>query len=755
MANFFKKYFSVFFLLIITCVFFYKTIFKGLIPFPGDMLVGAYYPWLDHKWGGFVTSVPVKNPLISDVFSQFYLWKKLIIDSLNNFQFPLWNPYSYSGYPLFANFHSGVLNPFNLLMFIFGNTKGWSLLVMSQFFCCSFTMYLFLKKVYPNNIFASLVGSITYAFSGFMFTWSQFVTAGFAMIWLPLILLSIENFFISKKIRYILYLPILYLLLMTSGHLQALVYGYIFSSCYLLFKYFQDIHSNKFSIINWYILGVILSILMMAVQLFPTLEMGKYSVRFNENYISGYNFGLLSLDRITTFFAPDYFGNPTTFNYWGSFNYHETVIYSGILSIIALVFCIYYFKKLKNEKFFLLTAILVLLLIFDTPFGKIIYVLKVPGLSTSSAGRMAIIYVFCISILVTYFLNNINLFKIKNTIRYYWGYFLFLFIISISTLIMYKTAYLYPILQQNYMVALRNLFIPILLSSSFIFILAFIKNNNIKAILILFLVIFDVFRFGWKYTPFVNKEYIFPKTNLTSFLQNQPGLFRIEKENGPLLTPNTWTAYGLSSTSGYDPMAIKDYSLFYNQNLNGQRSNSTPSRYSEISTYNAKNLGEANVKYLLALKYDNIDKISSAGDHLNYKINLIDWKRVYEYGSVVVLENKEFKPRIEVLNQKNQESIKNIMYSANKITFQANSQKDNSTLVLRDTWYPGWKAYVNDIEVPIDKYLNIYRQIIIPKGESRIKFIYQPKTFYYGIYISSFAFIVWLIFIIKFNNKKV
>lgn len=755
MANIFKKNIPIFFLLLITCVFFYKTIFKGLIPFPGDMLVGAYYPWLDHNWGGFVTSVPVKNPLISDVFSQFYLWKNLIVKSLNNYQFPLWNPYSYSGYPLFANFHSGVLNPFNLLMFIFGNIKGWSLLVMSQFIFCSLTMYLFLKKIYPNNIFASLTGSITYAFSGFMVTWSQFVTAGFAMIWLPLLFLNIEKFYDTKKIKYIFYLSFLYFLLMTSGHLQALVYGLIFSGCYFLYKYFKNISIKINPTLYWYILGIILSLLMMAVQLLPTIEMGKYSVRFDENYISGYNFGLLSLDRITTFFAPDYFGNPTTFNFWGSFNYHETVIYSSILIIFALIFCIYSFKKLKNEKFFLLIAIVVLLLIFDTPIGKIIYILKVPGLSTSSAGRLALIYVFCVSILVTYFINNIYVLKLKNTIRYYWGYFLFLFVISVSTLIMYKTAYLYPVLQQNYMVALRNLFFPIVISCFIFFILAFVTNNNIKNFLILLLVIFDLFRFGWKYTPFVKAEYIFPKTNITSFLQNQSGLFRIEKENGPLLTPNTWTAYNLSSTSGYDPMAINDYSKYFQSNLNNQKINPYSSRYSELNHYNAKELGESNVKYLLALKYDNIDKISSEGDHLNYKINLNEWNKVYEYGSVVVLENKEFKPRIEIVDQNSQESIKDIDYSANKITFVANSQKDNSILVLRDTWYPGWKAIVNNKEVVIDKYLGIYRQIYIPEGESAIEFVYQPKSFYYGLYISSISLIVWLFFIIKFNNKKI
>ena len=126
-----KKYWPLFLISLIVSSFFWKTIYLKLIPFPGDMLVGAYYPWLDYKWGGFETSVPIKNPLISDIFSQFFLWKDLIRESFLNKQIPFWNPYSYSGYPLLANFHSSVFNPFNLLLIIFGLINGWLVLIIS------------------------------------------------------------------------------------------------------------------------------------------------------------------------------------------------------------------------------------------------------------------------------------------------------------------------------------------------------------------------------------------------------------------------------------------------------------------------------------------------------------------------------------------------------------------------------------------------------------------------------------------------
>ncbi len=753
MKFFFKKYWPYLLLILISIAFFWKFFLKGLIPFPGDMLVGAYYLWLDHKWGSFVTSVPIKNPEITDTFSQIYLWKNLVAESIKSLKLPLWNQYSLSGYPLLANFQSAFLNPFNILMIVFGPINGWGLMVYSQFLFSSITMYVFLKRIYKKN-FPALAGATVYAYSGFMFAWSQFATAGFAMIWLPIIFLNIFEYFKNKKVKNLLYLAPLYFLLMTAGHFQALVYGFIFSGLYFVSKYLSQNCKNIKSIL-FFSISVLIGILLMAIQLLPTLELTKLSVRFSENYISQFNFGLLSLDRIITLFAPDYFGNPNTMNFWGTHNYFETIVYSGVLSIITLIFSIYNYRKSKDEKFFIISAIVVLFLSFNTFFGKLIYTLNFPGLSTSAAGRINMIFVFCVSVLTAYFFSQISIHKFKNTFRFYWGYIAFIFIIALYTLIMFKTTSIYPNLQQKYHIGLRNLVLPISFTGFIFFVLAFVKNIRLKSILILCIIILDLFRFGWKYTPFVSKEYFYPQTETTKFLQNQKDIFRIEKEKGPLMTPNIWTAYNLSSPAGYDPMSLDSYSRFYKEYLNNEKNIINTSRYSEIDNYDAQKLGEANVKYLLVLKYDSIDKISPDGNHLNYKINLEDWTKIYEYGSVVVLENTEFKPRIEINNPEDQKTLSNINYSANKISFNIISSSDNQNIIIRDTWYPGWKAYVDNQETRIDKYLDIYRSIKVSKGKHLIKFVYKPYSFFLGLKISIFSAIIWLILFIKYKSKTI
>jgi hypothetical protein len=689
-----KKYFPIIILITISIIFFWKTIFKGYIPFPGDMLVGAYYPWLDQKWGNLTTSVPIKNPLITDVFSQFYLWKSIISDSFSNFKLPLWNIYSYAGYPLLANFHSAVFNPFNVLMVLFGKINGWTLMIFFQFLLSTISMYFFLKNLHNKKI-GAIAGAITYGFSGFVISWSQFVTAGFAFIYLPLIFLSIFLSFKKNNNKYLLYLPILYFLTMTSGHFQALIYSCIFSGIYFLYNFFSQKNKN-FKILTTYTLMVIISIGLMAIQLIPTLELSKYSIRFNEDYIKHYNYGLLPLNKLITLIAPDYFGNPVTFNYWGTFNYHETIVYSGVIAIFALI---YSFLKRKNH-FFLFSAIICLLLCFDTTIGKLLYTLKTPGLSTSAAGRIIFLYTFNIAVLVSFFINNINKEKFLNILKYY---FIPLVVFAISVAVTFSLRN-----NENYKIAFRNLVLP---SGLIFFIFAtivLIKNKTIQTILLISIITLDLFRFGWKYLPFVKREYTFPKNEITTFLSNQPGLFRIEKERGALLTPNTWTAFNLSSTSGYDPMALKDYSLYYQENFNNSLNNT--SRYAELDNYWAKPLGNANVKYLLALKYNDIAEVKKDGKHLNDNIDKKDWTKIYEKDSVIIYENKYFKERIEIINDQDG-IIENINYSPEEITLIAKTKTNSAELIIRDNWYPGWIATINDKNKDIEIYDKVLEKL--------------------------------------------
>jgi len=656
------------------------------------MLVGAYYPWY--------LRIPIKNPLISDVFSTGYQYRAFLAESIKNHFIPLWNPYSYSGQPFLATYGSNVFNPFVYLMLLFGNLNGWSALVIFQTLGSLITMYLFLISL-NNSKKSSIFGSIIYAFSGFAICWSQFTLVGYAMVWLPLILLLINK----KQFRF---LPIVYFLLMSAGHIQSLLFGLIFSSFFYIYKY-------KFKYIFPFLIYSTIGILLMAIQIIPSLELTKLSIRFYEKYIVDYNFGLLPLKNLITLFAPDYFGNPTTNNYFGVFNYFETIIYSGAISFFVLISSIINFKKIKNNIFFLGSAIISLFLIFDNPISRLIYLYKIPILSGSSAGRLVLIFTFSIAVLAANWLENFDYGKIKKIFSEYW-IIIFLFLTSFLITYFLKIS-----------ISLRNLILPGILIGSIFFVLLFIKNKTIATILIIFITIFDLFRFGWKFTPFTSKQYVYPKNPITDFISKQPGIFRIDRENSAILPPDTWVAFGLMSPSGYNPLAPYEYVLNYSQNFN--HSNFI-SRYSVQDYIDSKQLSEYNVKYFLIIKENKKSHDNPSG-----------FKQVFEYNNTLVLENLNYKPRIETTNNSSAEII---TYSPNKVVINFNTLTDTQ-LILRDTYYPGWIAKINNIETPISKYKNIFRQIELPKGSGTVEFIYQPKSFKIGMYTTLSSLLIWII----------
>lgn len=726
----FKKIIVIF--VSITIVFYWRLIFQDKILFPGDLLVGAYFPWMQ--------LIPVKNPLISDIFSQFHIWKSLIAESLARGEWPLWNPYMYSGYPLLANFNSGALNPFNILMIIFGDAKGWNYLIMTQTLGCLISFYLYMRVMKISKE-GSIIASIIYAFSGFAITWLPFVNVGFSFIWIALML-----YFTEKK-RFLLLSPLIFLLTV-SGHFQALIYGLILIGFYFLYR--EKFVRNYF----WFFISMILGILMSTVQMLPTLEFMNRSIRFSEGYIASYSYGLLPIQNLVTFLAPDFFGNASTGNYWGPFNYHETIIYAGIFAIMSLVGAIYNFKKLGNFRFFLFSFIISILLIFDTPIGRLPFEKNVPLISTSAAGRISLIIALSLSALSGWWFDRLKRLKFSEVIRFYWWWmlaYLILFVISFASFKLFLPHIaMIPEWVERAKIAWRNLVIPGFVSSLFLFAFLFSRKANGFFILVLLITLFDLFRFGWKYLPFVNSEYLYPENEITNYLISQEGVFRIDREQAQILPPNTWVNYRLQSPSGYDPMAVESYVGRYQEVLNSD-ANKTISRYSELSEYDAKRLGEWNVKYLVAIRRDEHNEIKDNTDDFFYKISKADWTPVFSSKDSVVLENKFYQERARLLNTEGRVNIRE--YSPEEVIIDYEAQ-NSGELILMDTNYPGWKAYVNGDRRKIENHDEVFRKVKIDSGKGTVIFSYRPESFYWGLRISLLAFLIWLM-IYKYTTKPI
>ena len=73
-------------------------------------------------------------------------------------------------------------------------------------------------------------------------------------------------------------------------------------------------------------------------------------------------------------------------------------------------------------------------------------------------------------------------------------------------------------------------------------------------------------------------------------------------------------------------------------------------------------------------------------------------------------------------------------------------------LVLRDSWYPAWIAFVDGKTIPISRINGCFRGVIVPAGEHKIRFLYRPILVYASCVISLLTML--LVIIVSFRKSS-
>lgn len=782
----FKSLWPFFVIVLIVCLFFWKVFLKGQVPIPGDFIVGVYYPWLDYKWG-FATGVPVKNPILTDVVSFTYPMQMLAIDLIKSGQYPLWNPYIFAGMPLLANFQSAPFSPTNFVYFFLNKIDAWSIQIILQHLLAAFFTF-FLLRFWKVSKFGSVVGGVIYAFSGFNMIWSQWNGHTLAASFIPLIILFVDKWLRDSLFIDGLVISFSLFFLFLSGYPQVALYLAIalFMLWVVRFKKSKDYLGKTVLLAVFFILGLGLS----SFQILPGAELLSLSQREIEPH--PYDWAFFPWSKIITFLAPDYFGNHATQNYWGPQDYTSNTGFVGVISIIFSSAGIFLLKKKKEIKYLLSLVMVSLVFAFPTFVSVFLWKSGIFGLNAASAHRSLILFNLSIALLAAYGFDyllkekNVKIIKIilvPLLILFSFGsYSLAMYLLSV-----YKPEVYSPLVKNilAYKVSLRNLIFPTGLFSITTLLIFFKekikKKIKISALYIIFpFLVFELFRFGWKFTPFSKKEIVFPNTPVIDFLQSLEKPTRI---TGSSVIPiNMRMPYKLESLEGYDAV----YPLLsskYIAALNSGRSGTDPvGRYGTVDNLDSILLDISNTKYFLSAKKDLNNNFDYLGLSLNQQSSS-RFKKVFEDKSVSVFENLNSLPRAFMFYdyekiEKEEEIINRLLDPSFPITkkiileedilLESNNKKQESSvyyssyketesvievettkegiLFISDTFYPGWKVFVNNNEEKIFKANFAFRSVKVPEGKHTITFKYKPESFFLGVKISAISF-VFLVFI--------
>jgi len=786
-----KKFWPIILIAFLVVVFFWKFFFRGLIPFPADFVVGVYYPWLDYNWG-FPTGVPVKNPLLADVPSFIYPLKSYVADLLNQGKMPLWNPLQFGGYPLLANFQSGVLNPTNLLYLFLSKPQAWAWQVMLQPFLIAIFTYLFLRNL-PLSKISSLFGATIFAFSGFSLIWLEYVTQGYVIAFIPLLLFLLDKWLEKKRLAWGLFFSLALSLQVFMGYPQVTIYTLALVLFYFWFRLefkILSINSAKthFWLGGWVLLGLALS----ASQLIPGWELLTLSQRVGEGVTGGFEIAFLPWRQLVSLIAPDFFGNPATHNYWGPGDYTNGAGYSGIVGLILALAAVFWSKKRKLIYFFCGLLVASFVLALPTPLARLISETGLLGMKAAAATRILCLANLSVAVLAALAIES--LLQEKKKIKTL-GVPLFFVLIILGLMIgiflarqTMITSMIEPMGHSgqefieswtaNLKISLRNLVLPLFFSVALFVLLWLAKIRFLRKLAIwsiFFLLTFELFRFGWKYTPFSESRIIFPTTPVIEFLQKQEKPVRIN--TGDAIPISMWMPYGLESASGYDAVYPQRWAQLINV-INGGRATRMMGRYGAIERYDSRIFDLTNSCYLLSVKQVKKDGrvVPDKAGEPGRLFQLTKLEKVFEDGTVEVLENKECLPRawmaddyqVETDEEKILNLLNNSEFNLNKkivleeeLLFQREEKKEISEegklvwrkdkpiekivqvetinpgfLFLANSYYPGWKAFIDGKETKIYRADFAFQAIFMPRGKHTACFIYDPQSFKIGAAIS-------------------
>ncbi|OGG01347.1 hypothetical protein A2Z33_02960 [Candidatus Gottesmanbacteria bacterium RBG_16_52_11] len=716
----------------------------GLIPFPGDYLVSFFPPW-NAAYG-----MPVKNAAMPDIITQIYPWKTLTMEAWKSGQIPLWNPYAFSGTPHAANYQSAVFSPLNLLYGVLPMADAWSISVLLQPILAAVFMFMFLRSLGISG-WSGATGSLAFMFSGFLVGWMGYATLGYALLFLPLSLYGVRRYLDTGRPAAALLVTAAISLSLLSGHFQISIYTVIFSLAYILY-------AGRNS--GWRTLAILLlhaagGIGIAAPQLFLTYRAFADSTRS----ASAVPREIIPWQYLVTLFAPDFYGNPVTRNDWFG-HYAEWASSIGTIPLV-LVFTGGMLGTVRRYRFFWAAAFLALFLAYDTPLSALLFILKLPVLSSSAAGRIIGIMSFSLAVLAAAGMD-----AVRASGRNDLGKFVRIAVAAtLMLLVIWSVVTVFPVFSpERTHIALRNLVLPTILTVACLTALiagAVRVPKSWITVTLCIVAALELLRFSLKWMPYAPRSLLYPETGVLKFLRARAGNDRIFGNIGS----EVGTTFRLQLIEGYDALYQGRYGQFINSASAGRPDPGGRSvvSFDKHGTYRDRMMSLLGVRYLIHRLSDG--RSVWAYPYWDYPAGV--FTQVYRDDQYWVYEYKDALPRASlmsdfVLRHTDQEIVGLLLsadfpyrdaviletdpglqpeagpgsasitqYSPNSVTVTTQSDADK-ILLLSDTYDTGWRASIDGRQTPVLRADYDLRAVAVPAGRHTVEFKYLPEEFLAG-----------------------
>jgi len=596
-------------------------------------------------------------------------------------------------------------------------------------------------------------------FSTFFVAWLQLPSVPSTLSWFGWVLLGLNSLAEGGRRRLALFaLPVAMMVL--AGHLQFAFYGFLLTALYALRLAAPQLRTDWRTGVQFLGLvlgGLVLGLMIASPQLLPVLEYSGWSHRASVASEEGYQAyvrNALPLFHLVALWFPDAYGHPRNGSYWGAVHYAELALSLGIL---GLLWALSSLGRARGSVFWWSVVGLSLLLALGTPLLRLFY-FYLPGFSaTGSPARVLCLFAFGLSVLAGYGFN-----RFLEVHKVFWrGLGAYIGFGLLAVLIAYT---LLPggVPREPLIQAIGAMFprVGALLAVSALLGVA-LQRKLLSApgalVLLGLMTVLEPFAQGYRYPLYAGREVV---GHLSAFTER--GLGGEVKLGERIAILNTrWSLYEPppavmpSNTSvlnryyevgGYDSLLPRPMKQVLDW-VNG--TDSAPPENGNMQFVKQLNERLRWLRVERALTSDGLQKIE--GDQrgiylgraeLAEAITPEQLDEAWAQG-VVLLDAEQGADALQKYGAGTFVSNAQIEwqeYRANSLRLRVlNSSQQVSWLLLSDTYYPGWRAWVDAQPVPLVRANHAFRAVPIPPGTHEVQMSYMPTHFLLGVLASGTA----------------
>lgn len=705
------------------------ALFTSRVLLPGDHL-WQFAPWAFVAPPGEVSH----NVMLTDVLEQFYPYYCFLRSEISEGRFPLWNPFVLNGTPFLATSVSAALSPLNWLLLVIPTDASWEWGAFLKLLLAGTGIFAFLRKIGVSSVPAAFAGAV-YLFAGYNLYFLLFPNT-FAAALFGWGLAALEDYLQTSRRSRLSLFALIVAVSYLSGHVESAFLQHLAYGLYTLVRRWKSLPA----VIALSLVGCVLA---MPV-IFPFLEFLRHSGTLAVRSTWGESF-FVPLDYWPALFIPYYAGSP--FKWTGSFRpvMGYSIVYLGIVPLFFASFA-YFYRKFRNE----VTAILVIfawsvvILFAIPPFLKLFA--SLPLLKHGNHFHIMQIFHVTASILSGFGLAAVRESFVTRRLQY-------LILAGFSAALLLASFFQIRLLWHpdnvRFFFVYRGFDWPwyvLWVGFTWILIGGFMGRRRLAEIALLVVLLNGLLVGTFLNSTTDAKASVGLVPPEVQFLKRYPH-DRVVGLGVGTLVPNYGMRWELRDFRGYESVFLDRIVPFYAHLTRGVFD--WHQFIVELNQPGLQVLKRAGCSFILSsfpLALEGIERLPDFSSHF-YKVpgaeRALLATRVTPVSSPeaalshVQKHPDSFNVAIEGISQKRELPPVN-----GKITWKQDlpdlvelkvETEGDSWLVLRDTYYTGWRAVIDGAEAPIRRADFLFRAVEMPAGSHVVRFEYRPLSFRYGL----------------------